>query len=56
MTKFNSGKITSSVILYNRGVPPNDRRFAYIASLNYGMLRQVARHIKQRNQNQKYIG
>lgn len=56
MPKFSNGKITSNAILYSRGVPPNARRFAYVASLNYGMLRQVARYMKQRNQPPIYIG
>ena len=40
MPKFSNGKVTTSSILYNRGVPPNDRRFVYVASMNYGMLKQ----------------
>jgi hypothetical protein len=47
MPKFNNGKITSTSVLYNRGVPQDMTRFAFIASLNYGMLRQVARYNKQ---------
>ncbi len=51
MTKFNNGKITTSASLYNRGVPPNQNNFVLIASLNYGMLRQIARYNKQRVKN-----
>jgi hypothetical protein len=40
MPKFSNGKITTSSILYNRGVPPSDQRFVYIASMNYSMLKQ----------------
>jgi hypothetical protein len=42
MPKFNNGKITSSVIFYNRGVSQNVKNFATIASMNYSMLKQVA--------------
>ncbi len=42
MPKFNNGKITSSVILYNRGVPKSATNFATIASLNFSMLKQLA--------------
>lgn len=41
MPKFNNGKITSSVIFYNRGVPQSVKNFATIASLNYSVLKQV---------------
>jgi hypothetical protein len=47
MPKFSNGKITSSAVLYDRGVPQDNKRFALIASLNYGMLRQVVRYSKQ---------
>ena len=40
MPKFSNGKITTSSILYNRGVPSSDQRFVYVASMNYGMLKQ----------------
>jgi len=40
MPKFSNGKVTTSSILYNRGVPLNDQRFVYVASMNYGMLKQ----------------
>ena len=47
MPKFSNGKITSNVILYNRGVPPSETNFAYIASLNFSMVKQIARFNKQ---------
>lgn len=42
MVKFSNGKITTSSILYNRGVPSNMKNFVYLASLNYGMLKLVS--------------
>lgn len=42
MPKFNNGKITSSVIFYNRGVPQSAKNFGTIASLNYSMLKQLS--------------
>jgi hypothetical protein len=41
MTKFSNGKITSSVIFYNRGVPNAASNFGMYASLNYSMLKQL---------------
>jgi hypothetical protein len=44
MTKFSNGKLTTSSILYNRGVPPDQKYFVLLASLNYSALRLVAIH------------
>ena len=44
MPKFNNGKITSSVIFYNRGVPNTDKYFGKLSTINYGMLRQIVRN------------
>jgi len=41
MPKFSNGKITSSVIFYNRGVPAAATNFGMYASLNYSMLKQL---------------
>ena len=47
MTKFNNGKITTTSVLYNRGVPSTEKNFALLAGINYTILRQVARYYKQ---------
>jgi hypothetical protein len=47
MPKFNNGKVTSSVIFYNRGVPQTVKNFAAVASLNYSILKQVAVYNKR---------
>ncbi len=44
MSKFNNGKITSSAIIYNRGIPNTFRSFGKFTTINYAMLRQVARN------------
>ena len=44
MPKFNNGKITSSVIFYNRGVPNAESNFGRLTTINYAMIRQMARH------------
>ena len=44
MAKFSNGKITSSVIFYNRGVPNSFPAFGKLTTLNYGMLRQIVRN------------
>lgn len=41
--KFSNGKITSSVIFYNRGVPNTAKNFGKLTTLNYEMLRMIAR-------------
>lgn len=41
MPKFSNGRITSSVIFYNRGVPNSSKNFGRLASLNYSMLKQL---------------
>ena len=44
MTKFNNGKITSSAIFYDRGVPNSIRSFGFLTTINYQMLRQIVRN------------
>jgi DNA-binding beta-propeller fold protein YncE len=49
MSRFNNGKITSNVILYDRGVPQQDNNFVYRASANYNMMKQIFRFNKKNN-------
>lgn len=44
MPKFNNGKITSSAIFYNRGIPNSFKSFGKLTTVNYSMVRQVARN------------
>ena len=44
MPKFSNGKVTSSVIVYNRGVPKTFSSFGNLTTVNYTMLRQIARN------------
>jgi hypothetical protein len=46
--------VTSNVILYNRGVPPNARNFAMIARLNYSVLKLVSIYNKKQG-NSNYL-
>ncbi len=41
MPRFSNGKITSNVIFYNRGVPNNAKNFAWLASQNYSLVKQI---------------
>ena len=41
MPKFSNGKITSSVIFYNRGVPDSAKNFGKLVTVNYSMLKQL---------------
>lgn len=44
MPSFSNGKVTSSVIFYNRGVPNSFKSFGKLTTINYEMLKQLARH------------
>ena len=44
MPSFSNGKVTTSVIFYNRGIPPNDKSFGTYALVNYEMLRNIYRY------------
>ena len=44
MPKFSNGKITSSVIFYNRGIPNTFKPFGYLTTLNYEMLKQISKN------------
>jgi len=44
MPKFSNGKITSSVIFYDRGVPNIEKNFGRLTTINYQMLRQIIRN------------
>jgi len=41
MPKFSNGKVTSNVILYNRGVPADSKYFTWLASQNFAMIKQI---------------
>jgi hypothetical protein len=41
MPNFRNGKITSSIIFYNRGVPNRARNFGAYAMVNYEILKQL---------------
>ena len=47
MPKFNNGKMTTSVIFYNRGVPNNFHSYGFLTNVNYEMLKTIARHNKE---------
>jgi hypothetical protein len=46
MPKFSNGKITSSVIFYDRGVPPSEKLFAWYAGQNFSVIKQIAKFNK----------
>lgn len=53
MPGFNTGKITSSVIFYDRGVPNRAKNFGLLASLNYEILKPLAIY-NRRQQGRTY--
>lgn len=50
MALFNS-KLTNSAILYNRGVPLDQRYFVLLTTLNYSSLRLLAIHNKRQGRS-----
>ena len=44
MPNFSNGKVTSSVIFYDRGVSNNLKIFGKLTTLNYEMLKQIAKN------------
>ena len=44
MPRFTSGKITSSVILYDRGIPPQGNSFAIFPTVNFEILKRLRRY------------
>jgi hypothetical protein len=46
MPKFSNGKITSSVLFYNRGVDPSQKLFAWYAGQNFSVIKQLAKYNK----------
>ena len=44
MGLIQNSKYTNSAILYNRGVPPTQKNFVFLASLNYSALRLLQVH------------
>lgn len=55
MPNFSNGKITSSVIFYNRGVPNTARNFGMYASLNYSMLKQLIIYNRNNGKSNYYM-
>ena len=52
---MNNGKLTSSAIFYNRGVPNNAKNFGRLTTINYEMLRMIARHNKKQGRPIFYL-
>ena len=49
MPKFSSGKITSSIIIYDRGVPPTGNSFGIYPTINFEILKRLRRFNVQNN-------
>lgn len=45
--RFSNGRITTNVILYNRGIPQNDSNFGRFVTVNYSMLKSLYRNNRQ---------
>jgi len=44
MPNFSTGKVTTSVIFYDRGVPNSFRPFGKLTTINYEMLKIIAKN------------
>ena len=53
MRPFTNNKGTSSAIFYNRGVPKSDKMFAYLATQNYTVMKQLAIYNRNNSQTQR---
>jgi|LauGreDrversion4_2_1035121.scaffolds.fasta_scaffold11740_3 hypothetical protein len=49
MPNFTSGRITTNAIFFRAGVPNSDKDFGRLVSINYEMLRQIARYNRSKN-------
>lgn len=43
MPKFSNGKVTSSVLFYDRGVAPSQKLFAWYAGQNFSVIKQITK-------------
>lgn len=53
MRPFTNNKGTSSAIFYNRGIPKSDKMFAYLATQNYTVMKQLAIYNRNNSQTQR---
>jgi hypothetical protein len=53
MGRFSSGKITSSAIIYDRGIPPIGNSFAIFPTVNFEILKRL-RQFDVRNNRPTY--
>ena len=51
MPAFTKNKVTTTAIFYNRGVPKSDKMFAYLATQNYTVMKQLAIYNRNNSQN-----
>jgi hypothetical protein len=49
MPKFSNGRITTNVIIYDRGVPNSAKNFGTLVSINYEILKQLQIYNRRRN-------
>jgi hypothetical protein len=50
MTNFTNGKVTNSTVMFYRtGIPNSDKNFGAYTTVNYEMLRQITRYMRNKN-------
>ena len=55
MSNFTNGKMTTSAIFFNTGVPKSDKNFGTFTTINYQMLRQISRHMRNKKGGRRQI-
>jgi hypothetical protein len=51
MPQIRNNKITTSAIFYRTGIPNSDKSFAYLATQNYSVVKQIYRYHKENPYN-----
>ena len=47
--------MTTSAIFFNTGVPKSDKNFGTYTTINYQMLRQISRHMRNKKGGRRQI-
>jgi len=47
MPQIHNNKMSTSAIFYRTGIPNSDKSFAYLATQNYSVVKQIYRYYKQ---------
>jgi hypothetical protein len=51
MPQIHNNKMSTSAIFYRNGIPNSNKLFAYLATQNYAVVKQIYRYHKENQQN-----